>query len=115
LIDKNSRKTYMSLMEVEKTSNIRPVYVGGIRNDLDGGISFQPGGASARQESYFVENGREYIIGLYDAYRFKALLNNVEFINNVPEFPQKKIEFEKFAKTINETDNPVFMIIRLKN
>jgi hypothetical protein len=68
-----------------------------------------------RQESYFVENGREYIIGLYDAYRFKALLNNVEFINNVPEFPQKKIEFEKFAKTINETDNPVFMIIRLKN
>ena len=75
---------------------------------------FQPGGASARQESYFVENGREYIIGLTYPYKIKTRVESNEFENSVPKYAEKKKELEKLADSLKETDNPVLMVVRLK-
>ena len=113
-IDKKSRKSFLSFLDVENNSNIRPDYIGGINNDIDGGCSFQPGGASARQESYFVENGRENIIGLIDAYKIKSLTSKIEFKNFAPKYPDKKEELEILANKLTDTDNPLLMIVRLK-
>lgn len=114
LIDKKTGKTYQSFLTVANGNGIRPDYSGGIANDLDGGRMFQPGGASARQESYYIENGKEYIIGLIDSYKITSLLNDTDFIKSIPEYPKKKIELEELANSLNETDNPLMMIVRLK-
>lgn len=114
LIDKKTRKSFLSFLEVENGNNIRPDYIGGFINDIDGGSMFQPGGASARQESYFVENGREYIIGLIEPYKIKTCVASNEFKNSLPKYPEKKKELEKLANSLKETDNPVLMMVRLK-
>lgn len=114
-INKNTRKSFPSFFDVENSSNLRPDYIGGINNDIDGGCSFQPGGASARQESYFTENGRENIIGLIDAYKIKSLTSKIEFKNFVPKYPDKKEELELLANKLTDIDNPLLMIVRLKN
>jgi hypothetical protein len=113
-IDKKTRKSFPSFLEVEKGNGIRPNYIGGLSNDIDGGIMFQSGGASARQESYFVENGREYIIGLTEPYKIKTWVTGKEFKNSSPKYPEKKKELEILANSLKETDNPVLMIVRLK-
>lgn len=113
-IDKKTTKSFPFFLEVEKGNSIRPNYIGGLNNDIDGGIMFQPGGASARQESYFVENGREYIIGLTEPYKIKTRVEGNEFENSVPKYAERKIEFKKLADSLKETDNPVLMVVRLK-
>jgi hypothetical protein len=114
LIDKKTRKSNLSFLEVKNENNPRPDYIGGILNDIDGGVMFQPGGASGRQESYFVENDREYIIGLTESYKIKTRVEGNEFKNSLPEYPEKKKALKKLANTLKETDNPVLMIVRLK-
>jgi hypothetical protein len=114
LIDKKTRKSFLSFLKVENGNNIRPDYIGGLINDIDGGCMFQPCGASARQESYFFENDREYIIGLIEPYKIKTYVAGNEFKNSFPKYPERKKEFGKFANSLKETDNPVLMMVRLK-
>ncbi|TAL58810.1 MAG: 6-bladed beta-propeller [Bacteroidetes bacterium] len=101
LIDKKSRKSFVTY--VESFSQQR----GGILNNLDGGIMFQP-------KSYLVENGWEYMIGLINPYQIKAHVASSEFKNSAPKYPEKKKELEKLANSLKETDNPVMMIVKLK-
>jgi hypothetical protein len=75
---------------------------------------FQPGGASNRQESYFVEKGREFIIGLIDPYKIRTYVASNEFKNSRFKYPEKKKELVKLANSLKETDNPVLMVVRLK-
>ncbi|MDX9782992.1 MAG: 6-bladed beta-propeller [Bacteroidales bacterium] len=81
--------------------------IGGIFNDLDGGMNFQP-------YYYFVENNREYLIGLINPYDIKAQVQKDEFKNFQAKYPEKKKAFEELAGRINETDNQVLMVVRLK-
>jgi len=81
--------------------------IGGITNDLDGGMRFQP-------ENYFVENNREYLAGLINPCDIKALVKTDEFKTFVPEYPEKKKAFEDMADRIKETDNQMLVVVKLK-
>ena len=106
LIDKTSNKSYLTYLE-SGAAVVGDNLIGGIVNDLDGGVLFQP-------ENYFMENNREYIVGLINPYQIKALVTSNEFKNSIPKYPEKKKELEKLANSLKETDNPVLMIVRLK-
>jgi hypothetical protein len=106
LVDKNSKKSYLTYLE-SGPAVVGENLIGGIFNDLDGGLRFQP-------ENYFVENNREYMVGLINPYQIKAMVKNNEFKNSSPKYPEKKIELEKLANSLKETDNPVLMIVKLK-
>lgn len=106
LIDKKNNKPYLEHLKsggAALGSNL----IGGIFNDLDSGVRFQP-------ENYFEEGNREYLVGLINAFQITALLGSEEFRISTPKLPEKKQELEKLAKSIIETDNQILMIIRLK-
>lgn len=102
LIDKNNHETFVIHLEIENEN-----YLNGIENDIDGGYSFLP-------EYYFTEKNREYLVGLQYPYQIKIRAASSEFINSTPKFPGKKKKFEKLANSLNETDNPVLVLVRLK-
>lgn len=99
LIEKESKKSFITYVNNFES--------GGIRNDFDGGINFQP-------VSYFGEEEQEYLIGFIDPFKLKTHVVSSEFINSIPEYPEKKKELEKLANSLNETDNPILMMVRLK-
>jgi len=107
LINKNSKESFLS--EVESFGGILGrKQLGGILNDLDGGIMFQP-------ENYYVENDCEYMISWINPYQLKMHIAGNEFLKSVPKYPEKKKELEKLAGSLNETDNPVLVMVRLKH
>jgi len=99
LIDKIKHRIFLSNWEYDGS--------GGILNDLDGGPRFLP-------KAYYTENEREYIIGFLYPYQLKQLVSSTEFINSTPKYVDKKIELEKLANSLNEMDNPILVIVRLK-
>jgi hypothetical protein len=105
LIDKQSRETLFINFEWDEGIDGNPI--SGIVNDIDGGSWFLP-------DSYFEEDGREYLVGLQYPYMIKTRLTSDEFRNSKPKYPEKKKEFEKFASSLKETDNPVLVLVRLK-
>jgi len=114
VIDKKIGKSYLSILELIKSDIPPEKYLGGIMNDIDGGNQFQPGGTSFRQESYNVENDREYIFGLIEPFKIKSWVAGGEYKNSHPKYPEKKKELEKLAASMKETDNPVLIMVRLK-
>jgi hypothetical protein len=80
----------------------------GITNDVDGGLNFVP-------KSYFKENGYEYLIGINDAFLLKSHATSEAFKNSTPKYPEKKKELERLANSLSENDNPVLMIVKLKD
>ena len=100
LIEKKSKKSFVTYLE-------EGTWRGGISNNLDGGIDFQP-------DNYFQENGQEYLSGIINPLELKTYVASSKFKNSVPKYPDKKKKLEKLANNIKETDNPIFMIIRLK-
>ena len=99
LIDKAKKKSF--LIHLDKNEN------GGILNDFDGGTEFQP-------QNYFTENGHEFIVGIINPYQIRARVTSSEFKNANSKYMKKKLEFEKLASSLKETDNPVMMLVRLK-
>jgi hypothetical protein len=104
LFDKNNRK----LQTINKSSTVSVFNIPGIPNDLDGGPEFPP-------YYYFQENGEEFLIGWIHAFRIKAHVEKEAFKNSIPKYPEKKKELEKLAASLDENDNPVLMIVRLKD
>ena len=106
MIDKETRASYSTIL-TRGPAVIGNNMIGGITNDLDGEMRFQP-------ENYFVENDREYLAGLINPYDIKALVKTDEFKSFLPMYPEKKKAFEDLAGRIKETDNQVLMVVRLK-
>jgi hypothetical protein len=104
LIDKHKQKSFLIYPEYDETTRD---FLSGIVNDLDGGSWFLP-------ESYFKERGREYMVGLINPFQIKAYVTSSEFKKSTPKYPEKKKGFEKLANSLNDTDNPVLMMVRLK-
>jgi hypothetical protein len=107
LIDKKSKKSYLIDGRESNKANIGQKYSGGIINDLDGGIMFQP-------ENYIEENNQEYMIELLPPHILKTYVASSEFRNSVPKYPEKKKELEKLAASLKETDNPVLVMVKMK-
>lgn len=76
----------------------------GITNDIDGGPNILP---KTIYDEYT-------IISWIDALELKKHIASDIFRNSVPKYPEKKKELEKLAASLNETDNPVLILVRLK-
>jgi hypothetical protein len=76
---------------------------GGIRNDMDGGPNFIP-----------EHNDNNIFLQKINAFELKALVATEEYKNSTSMFPEKKRELEELAASLNENDNPVLMLVKLK-
>jgi len=106
LIDKKTRKTFLAF-KYEKIQGSLIKTKPYIINDLDGGMPLV-------NIKYYVDKGKEYITQIINPFDLKIYLSTDEFKNSAPEYPEKKIELEKLANRLKETDNPVLMMVRLK-
>jgi len=77
----------------------------GLINDLDGGPNILP----------ITIKDDNTVIGLVDALEFKKHIASDNFKNSIPKYPEKKKELEKLANNVKETDNPILILMKLKN
>lgn len=76
----------------------------GLINDLDGGLNLLP--------ETIKDNNT--LISWTEAINIKKHVTSDKFRNSRPKYPEKKKELEKLANSLKETDNPVLMLVRLK-
>jgi hypothetical protein len=79
----------------------------GIYNDIDNGLPFTP-------FYNHTENNDEYLIGWVHAYKLVNHIESDQFKNSTPKYPEKKKELEELAARLDENDNPVLMLVKLK-
>jgi len=79
----------------------------GIINDIDGGNAFVPkAGENIHHEDYL--SSWEF------AYEIKEYANSNTFKKFTPKNPEKKKKFKELANGLHENDNPVLMLVKLK-
>jgi hypothetical protein len=76
----------------------------GLINDFDGGLKFYP------QEMINDSTHAMWI----DAYIIKNHVLSEAFKTSVPKYPEKKKQLEKLAASLTGNDNPVLMLVKLK-
>lgn len=76
-------------------------------NPIDNGPVFIP-------KSRFFNRNEELIIGWIDAYKVKTHVASEAFENSTPDYPGKKKGLEQLASSLNENDNPVLVIVKVK-
>ncbi len=76
----------------------------GIINDIDGGPSLW-------MKTPLNSNT---VLTWIDAFELIAFVNSDEFKNSTPKYPEKKKELEQLANSLDENDNPVLMLVKLK-
>jgi len=79
----------------------------GLVNDLDNGPNF-------KIQNTVTVGGTEYLISWIDAFELKAHVDSDAFKNSTPKYPEKKKELEELANSLDENDNPVLMLVKLK-
>ena len=102
MIDKKTKDEYQGFVEN---------YGACIENDFDCGLHFMRNGYSPF--SYYTDD-HEYIITLINPFELKAHVASEAFKNSTPKYPEKKKELEKLANSLDENDNPVLMLVKLK-
>jgi hypothetical protein len=98
--NKKTKQTFI----VEPTSPGEQIEPTGIHNDFDGGINFLP--KSAINENEFVS--------WFEAHELKKYIATQAFKTSTPKYPEKKRELEKLANGLTDNDNPVLMLVKLK-
>ncbi len=78
----------------------------GIINDFDGGPNLR------YHTIYYYDDNT--MLAWVDAYELIAHVNTEAFKNSTPKYPEKKKALEKLANSLNENDNPVLMLVKLK-
>lgn len=76
-------------------------------NTFDSGPVFIP-------KSISKINNDEYFTSWVDSYLLKAHIASEAFKNSTPEFSEKKEGLEQLANSLDENDNPVLVLVRLK-
>lgn len=100
-INKSNKETSVVPLLI-KINNGYGNYSGGINNDFDNGPDFQP-------LCYFEMSKKEYLLGLVNASDFISQKSGRSG-NNI----SRPHLIEEIAGKINETDNPILMIVKLK-
>jgi hypothetical protein len=54
------------------------------------------------------------MVGWFESSELIRYINSNAFKQYIPIFPEKKKELEKLAASLNENDNPVLMLVKLK-
>nr|WP_319512072.1 6-bladed beta-propeller [uncultured Draconibacterium sp.] len=81
--------------------------INGIINDIDNGLPFLP-------EKYFEIGNEKYLTTFIQPFELKKNVASNEFKNATPKYPEKKKELVQLANSLNENDNPVLMLVKLK-
>ncbi len=105
-VDKKTWRTSKFQYEWDESVGGHPI--SGMVNDFDSGSWFLP-------NYYYSWEGDEYLIGIQYPYQIIARAASKEFKDSNPIVPSKKLEFEKLAASLKETDNPVLVLVRLKD
>jgi hypothetical protein len=63
---------------------------------------------------FYEENGHDFLLGYIYPNKLKNHIASNKFKNSIPVLKNKKQELERVAYSLNETDNPILMILRLK-
>ena len=108
LKNKETKKTYQSYLDDPK-SKTTVKSKAGIINDIDGGLPM-----TTSPIFYYFENNSEYLATLLLPYELKKYVASTTFKNTTPLYPQKKKELEQLATSLSENDNPVVMLVKLK-
>ena len=98
LFDK--KNSVANVIELKESEN-------GINNDLDNGLPFIP-------EKYFEIGNEKYLTAFIQPFELKKHVTSDKFKNSTPKYPEKKKELEKLANSLNENDNPILMLVKLK-
>jgi hypothetical protein len=101
MIDKKTKETYRGYVQN---------YGACIENDFDGGLHFL---TKSYHFCYYTDI-HEYIITLINPFELKAHNDSEAFRNSTPKYPEKKKELEKLGNSLDENDNPVLMLVKLK-
>jgi len=65
--------------------------------------------------SYYCDKqDKEYLIGEVNPFQLKAYVASEKFKNSTPKYPEKKKALEQLANSLTENDNPVLMLVKLK-
>ncbi|WP_321347861.1 6-bladed beta-propeller [uncultured Draconibacterium sp.] len=97
----NKKNLESTVTEVDRNNTL------GIKNDIDDGLTFNP-------KSYSTFNNSEYLTSLIQPFELKTHVASIAFKNSTPQFPKKKKELEILANSLDENDNPVLMLVKLK-
>ena len=89
---------------VEPNNIKEQVYPTGFENDIDGGVNLMP--------EYLFED--TLFVSWINSFELKNYFDSGTFKNSTPKFPEKKKALEKLANSLNENDNPVLMLVKLK-
>ncbi|MCG6189363.1 6-bladed beta-propeller [Maribellus maritimus] len=81
---------------------------GGITNNIDNGLPFIP-------ENYFEFGAEKYLVSIVQPYALKTRIESNAFKNSTSKFPEKKKELEELANRLDENDNLVLMLVKLKD
>ncbi len=76
----------------------------GIINDLDGGLNIH----------LKMKKDDNTVFSWINAYELKEYVTSEAFKNSTPLYPEKKKELEQLANRLTENDNPVLMLVKLK-
>ncbi|HYQ56602.1 MAG TPA: 6-bladed beta-propeller [Draconibacterium sp.] len=107
IIDKEKHETFQGY------SNKRSGHVSteaSIFNDLDEGLPLKGEPALV----YYTDNSSEYIVAFIYPFELKLHVASEAFKNSTPKYPEKKKELEQLANSLDENDNPVLMLVKLK-
>lgn len=101
----NSRvQKYVRILFDKKNNNTFRINKGEFTNDIDGGIDFFP--------KQIVDS--RVLIQWLDVFNLKAYTATVDFATSAPKYPSKKKELEKLSSNLKDNDNPVLMLLKLK-
>jgi hypothetical protein len=103
-IEKKSNVTFSISTESDGPAGV-PLKA--IENDYDGGFDFFP-------IDYFEQDGSEYLVGMQNPFQIISHSESDEFKLSNPADPQKKLDFSKLADGLNETDNVVLVMVKIK-
>jgi len=54
------------------------------------------------------------MVGVLYPSQIRGRLASEEFKNTIPKYPEEKKELIKLAESLKDTDNPVLVLVRLK-
>jgi len=99
------RKVKMLVCSKSSGENMEIVRSEGIKNDLDGGPNID----------LKMTKDDNTVLSWINAYELKQFIESKDFKNSTPKYPEKKKELENLANSLDENDNPVLMLVKLKN
>ncbi len=79
----------------------------GIPNNIDSGLPFLP-------EVCCEIEGKVFLASLIQPFILKTYTSSDKFKNSTPKYPEKKKQLEQLANSLDENDNPVLMLVNLK-